>query len=135
MATQNRLRYDVSRMRRRRTEIWMTWALPLIVLRLLLPAGVMPTASAFGPTLSICSASNLGRSSPQSPDAPRQGGSHDDMVCPFAAAATAAPANTTSVMLPVRTGYFVDHFAPSTQRIAQAGPLRTQRSRAPPTNS
>src|SRR5580698_8402443 len=71
-------------MTRRRAEFWMLWLLPLLVMRLLLPTGVMPARSTHGFALVLCSVQH-----PQS--APQPGHAHAEVVCPFAAAATTAP--------------------------------------------
>jgi len=122
-------------MSNRRADKYFLWALPLIALRLLLPAGLMPTAAANGPTLELCSPDKVGRSTPENPRAPEQGGSHSDGVCPFAAAAALAPAHATAVPVLPGAGLAVAPCSFNAQRVAQSGPLRTQRSRAPPSNS
>src|SRR5271170_3399513 len=91
-------------MSHRRAENYFLWALPLIALRLLLPAGLMPTADITGPTLELCSPDKVGRSTPGNPRTPEQGGSHNDGVCPFAAAAAMAPAHATALMVLPGTG-------------------------------
>src|ERR1700681_29031 len=74
-------------MRGRRAQLWMLWLLPLLMMRLLLPTGVMPARSTDGVALVLCGLQHL-RS------APEQAQSHADAPCAFAAAATPAPPAT-----------------------------------------
>jgi hypothetical protein len=122
-------------MSHRRAEKYFLWALPLIALRLLLPPGLMPTAATTGPTLELCSPDKIARSTPENPRAPEQGGSHSDGICPFAAAAAMAPAHATAVQILPGAGLAIAPCSFNAQCVAQNGPLRTQRSRAPPSNS
>jgi len=71
-------------MTRQRAQLWMLGLLPLLVVRLLLPTGVMPARSTHGLALVLCGSSHLR-------PAPEQGHSHADTLCPFAAAGAAAP--------------------------------------------
>jgi hypothetical protein len=121
-------------MSHRRAEKYFLFALPLIVLRLLLPAGLMPTAEISGPALELCSPEKVGQS-PGNPRAPEQGGSHNDGLCPFAAAAAMAPAHAAVIQVSPGVGLALAPCSFNAQCVAQSGPLRTQRSRAPPSNS
>src|ERR1700684_1089470 len=80
-----KLHYDRPAMTRQRAQLWMLGLLPLLVVRLLLPTGVMPARGTHGLALVLCGSSPLRR-------APEQGHSRADTLCPFAAAAAAAPA-------------------------------------------
>jgi hypothetical protein len=122
-------------MSHRRAEKYFLWALPLIALRLLLPAGLMPVADVTGPTLELCSPDKAGRSTPENPRVPERGGSHGEGICPFAAAAVVAPASNIVLSVAFGIGPIVTAASADTPRIAQTGPPRTQRSRAPPTYS
>ena len=62
----------------------MLWLLPLLLMRLLLPSGVMPARASLGFALVLCSAQHA-------PSTPDPGRGHADALCPFAAAATPAP--------------------------------------------
>jgi hypothetical protein len=122
-------------MSHRRAEKYFLLALPLIALRLLLPAGLMPTAEINGPALELCSPDKVIRSTPGNPRVPEQGGSHSDGLCPFAAAAAMAPAHAAAVIVLPGAGLTLAACSFNAQCVAQSGPLRTQRSRAPPSNS
>jgi hypothetical protein len=115
-------------MTRRRAEFWMLWLLPLLVMRLLLPTGVMPARSSHGLALVLCSVQHL-RSAPQ------PGHARIEALCPFAAAASAAP--PSALILPALTP------VPSRQSLiactaqcnGQSGTPRSQLARAPPSFS
>lgn len=115
-------------MTRRRAEFWMFWLLPLLVMRLLLPTGVMPARSTHGFALVLCSVQHL-RSAPQ------PGHAHAEALCPFAAAASAAPPSA-----PIQPALAL---APSRQPLVvctaqcsgQSGTPRSQLARAPPSFS
>lgn len=144
-------------MTRRSAQLWMRSLLPLLVLRLLLPTGVMPVASAHGIALVPCgmdlgpmampgpmdmqhamdmrgsmAMDDAGAAAPAAP-APDQSTARKDTICPFAAAATLAPVSAkplTALQLLATSTLVVVSQEP--QRTAQSGPLRTQLSRAPP---
>src|SRR5271170_4397815 len=122
-------------MSHRRSEKYFLFALPLIALRLLLPAGLMPTAEITGPALELCSPGKVSRSTPEIPRTPGQGGSHSDGLCPFAAVAAMAPAHAVAVQVLPGVGLALAACPFNAQCVAQSGPLRTQKSRAPPSNS
>ena len=110
---------------RRRAEFWMLWLLPLLVMRLLLPTGVMPARSTHGFALVLCSMQHL-RS------APEQAHSHPDAPCAFAAAATPAPPATP--ILPARAATLLTRAPPAgkAQCTGQTGAARSQSARGPP---
>jgi hypothetical protein len=115
-------------MTRRRAEFWMLWLLPLLVMRLLLPTGVMPARSNHGFALVLCSVQHL-RSAPQ------PGQAHADTLCPFAAAASAAPPSAqVQPPLPLMLSRQLQ-VACTAQCNAQSGTVRTQLARAPPSFS
>ena len=117
-----------ARMSRHRAEFWMLWLLPLLVMRLLLPSGVMPAHSPHGFALVLCSSQHL-RSAPDA------GNAHADALCPFAAAVTAAP--PTSLIEPVAaaTQSSLAALTCRAQCVGQSGAARTQVARAPPSFS
>ena len=77
-------------MTRRRLQFTIHWLLPLLVLRLMLPSGIMPAYELQGIKLVFCSGlvqlpqDDLGHSGQPS-------SAHSDVLCPFAAAAAPAP--------------------------------------------
>jgi hypothetical protein len=115
-------------MTRHRAQFWMLWLLPLLVMRLLLPTGVMPAHSTHGFALVLCSVQHL-RSAPQ------PGHAHAEALCPFAAAASvappAAPIQPALPLAPARQS----QIACSAQCSGQSGTARTQLARAPPSLS
>jgi hypothetical protein len=115
-------------MTRRRAEFWMLWLLPLLVMRLLLPTGVMPARSTHGFALVLCSVQHL-RSAPQ------PGHAHAESLCPFAAAASAAPPSAPiQPALPLALpGQSL--IACTSQCNGQSGTPRSQLARAPPSFS
>jgi hypothetical protein len=115
-------------MSRRRAEFWMLGLLPLLVLRLLLPTGVMPARGIHGLALVLCSAQQV-RSAPDT------GQVHADALCPFAAAATPAPPATP--MQPAVAGS-PSSLPPLARQALCSGPSgapRSQLARAPPSFS
>ena len=106
----------------------MLWLLPLLVMRLLLPTGVMPARSTHGFALVLCSAQHL-RSAPQS------GQAHAGALCPFAAAASAAPpaVQVRSALPPALSRQSL--IACTAQCSGQSGTPRSQLARAPPSSS
>jgi hypothetical protein len=115
-------------MTRRRAEFWMLWLLPLLVMRLLLPTGVMPARSTHGFALVLCSEQH-----PQS--APQPGHAHAETLCPFAAAASAAPPQAAiQPALPLALSGQAQ-IPCSAQCRGQSGTVRTQLARAPPSFS
>jgi hypothetical protein len=115
-------------MTRRRAEFWMLWLLPLLVMRLLLPTGVMPARSTHGVALVLCSIQHL-RSAPES------GHAHAEPLCPFAAAASAAP---PSALIGPALPDALSNQSPmvcEAQCTGQSGAPRTQLARAPPSFS
>jgi hypothetical protein len=143
---------------RRSALVWMRTLLPLLVLRLLLPTGLMLAPGEHGVALVLCSMQtprdagamdmstmhmdmdmdmsapmDMSGHSPPDPSQPDQGSAHKDTVCPFAAAASPAPVSVQPLivqrLVPVVT---VALLRAEPQRTAQSGPLRSQISRAPP---
>lgn len=115
----------------------MLWLLPLLLLRLLLPTGVMPADAAGHASLALCSE---GLPQPAAvPDReqrqPRPGGSHADSLCPFAAAAALAPPSAPSPPAPRIAASDAPSRGSQAQRTARSGPRRSQLSRAPPSLS
>jgi hypothetical protein len=114
-------------MTRRRAEFWLLWLIPLLVMRLLLPTGVMPARGDHGFALILCTV--------QHPHAaPDAGRAHADAPCPFAAAATVAPpasAQLAPCALTVSRALILAP-APCAARSVLA---RSQRARAPPSFS
>lgn len=106
----------------------MLWLLPLLVMRLLLPTGVMPARSTHGVALVLCSVQHL-RSAPQ------PGHAHAEALCPFAAAATAAP--PAALLQPALAAALSGQspIACEAQCSGQSGTPRTQLARAPPSFS
>ncbi len=123
-------------MSRRRTESWMLWLLPLFVLRLLLPTGVMPGQEPRGAALVLCSTRVLQPASSASTASERHssrpGSTHAEALCPFAAAATLAAPSTWALQQP--SPLLQDRVVqcPNAQCTAPSGPPRSQLSRAPP---
>jgi hypothetical protein len=115
-------------MTRRRAEFWMLWLLPLLVMRLLLPTGVMPARSTHGVALVLCSFQHL-RS------APDQGHAHADAPCPFAAAATSAPPSADLNQARVGWQSSPAPLAFEAQCRGLTGTARSQCARAPPSFS
>lgn len=117
-------------MTRRQAQLWTVWLLPLLVVRLLLPSGVMPAHGAHGASLVMC------RAQFGAPLLPASSGGHTDPThadhsCPFfAAAALAAPTTQLSALSPLLLVVAVALLA--LRRINPSGPIRSQRSRAPP---
>lgn len=106
----------------------MLWLLPLLVMRLLLPTGVMPARSTHGLALVLCSVQH-----PQS--APQPGHAHAEALCPFAAAASAAPPQAAiQPALPLALERQLP-IAGGAQCSGQSGTLRSQLARAPPSFS
>jgi len=138
-------------MTHRRAKSWLIWLLPLLVLRLLLPSGVMPAYGSQGTTRlvlcsldlvqtkqSIGSLTSIGlRSDTVAGDhAPaHQKGPHTSSLCPFAAAATPAPGYTVSLRVLPATSVLLILSASQSQRATRSGPVRSQLSRAPPSFS
>lgn len=106
----------------------MLWLLPLLVTRLLLPTGVMPARSTHGFALVLCSVQHL-RSAPQ------PGHAHAETLCPFAAAASAAP--PSALVQPPQPLALSGHSQPTctAQCSGRSGTVRTQLARAPPSFS
>jgi hypothetical protein len=117
-------------MSRRRAEFWMLWLLPLLVMRLLLPTGVMPARSTHGVALVLCSIQHL-RSAPDQGHAP----AHADALCPFAAAATPAPPATLILPAPAGSLSTLSPLACEAQCSGKTGAPRSQLARAPPSFS
>ena len=106
----------------------MLWLLPLLVMRLLLPSGVMPAHSTHGLALVLCSAQHA-RS------APDPGHVHADALCPFAAAVTPAPPASLLQPADAATQSSLSPLACQAQCGAQSGAPRSQLARAPPSFS
>jgi hypothetical protein len=112
-------------MTRRRAEFWMLWLLPLLVMRLLLPTGVMPARSGHGFALVLCSVQHL-RSAPQ------PGQAHTKMLCPLEATQDAA---SSSALIQPPLPLVLSRQLPvacTAQCSTQSGTVRTQLARAPP---
>jgi hypothetical protein len=123
---------------RRRARTLAYWLLPLWVLRLLLPVGVMPGMAHGAPALVLCSLSLHFDASLDAGRAHSPGG-HDPTTqpdqCPFGTAAHLAP---VTAIEPIRFGFatvLVTVDAETGRALALIGPPRTQLSRAPPTFS
>jgi hypothetical protein len=115
-------------MTRQRAQLWMLGLLPLLVVRLLLPIGVMPAHGTHGFALVLCSSSHLH-------PAPDQGHARADTLCPFAAAAAAAPAGTPDHPLLVVTRAALAPLPRVLQCPLQGGLARSQSARGPPSFS
>jgi hypothetical protein len=115
-------------MTRHRAQLWMLWLLPLLVMRLLLPTGVMPARSAHGVALVLCSWQHH-------QSAPDRNHSHVDALCPFAAAATAAPPAAPILPVVAATRSTRAPRAGEAQCAGQTGAIRSQSARAPPSFS
>jgi len=69
---------------RRRFENLTAWLLPFLLLRMLLPAGIMPVAGAQGVDFSICrGVVALDRSFVDEDTVPATSDAHGDQSCPF----------------------------------------------------
>ncbi|MGH8231921.1 MAG: hypothetical protein ACRESY_08885 [Steroidobacteraceae bacterium] len=114
-------------MTRRRAEFWLLGLLPLLVMRLLLPTGVMPARGDHGFALILCGVQHQHAG-------PDSGRAHADTPCPFAAAATVAPPASVqlSPCVPAATSTLILAPAPCS---AQSVLARSQRARAPPSFS
>lgn len=122
----------------RRHEYWTIALLPLLVMRLLLPSGVMPAYGTHGVGLVLCSSAHLQRLSVKDSErlAPNQRHTHSDLLCPFAAAAAPAPIITlTSPPAPPDTPLNISSRPRDPQRTVISGPRRSQLTRAPPSYS
>jgi hypothetical protein len=106
----------------------MLWLLPLLVMRLLLPTGVMPARSSHGFALVLCSVQHL-RSAPQ------PGHAHAEALCPFAAAASAAPPAAPIQLASPLALARQSQIACSAQCSGQSRIVRSQLARAPPSFS
>ena len=105
--------------------MWMLWLLPLLMMRPLLPTGVMPARSTDGVALVLCGLQHL-RS------APEQAHSHADAPCAFAAAATPAPPATPILAALAATLLTRAPPAGKAQCTGQTGAARSQTARGPP---
>jgi hypothetical protein len=112
-------------MTRRCAEFWMLWLLPLLVMRLLLPTGVMPARSSHGVALVLCRPQPI-RS------APAAGHTHAEALCPFASAAPPAPPATLVRSALAATPSDHPSAARQAQCSGQSGAPRSQLVRAPP---
>jgi hypothetical protein len=115
-------------MTRQRAQLWMLGLLPLLVVRLLLPTGVMPAHGTHGFALVLCSSSHLH-------PAPDQGHERADTLCAFAAAAAAAPAGTPDQPLLLSTRAAPAPLPRVLQCPLQGGLARSQTARGPPSFS
>jgi hypothetical protein len=115
-------------MTRQRAQLWMLGLLPLLVMRLLLPTGVMPAHSSHGFALVLCSSSH------QHP-APDQGHARADTLCAFAAAGAAAPAGAPdqAPLFAIRAALL--SLSGVLQCPLQGGLARSQTARGPPSFS
>jgi hypothetical protein len=125
-------------MHRRHAEYWTIALLPLLVMRLLLPTGVMPAYGTHGVGLVLCSLAHLqqlpAKGSERLPS--NQRGAHSDPLCPFATAAAPAPIVTlNSSPEPPDTRFNLSSGSRDTQRTTIFGPHRSQLTRAPPSYS
>jgi hypothetical protein len=106
----------------------MLGLLPLLVVRLLLPTGVMPARGTHGLALVLCGSSHLR-------PAPEQGHSHADTLCSFAAAAAAAPAGVPDQPPLVTTRSALAPLAGAAQCAVHSAVARSQSARGPPSFS
>ena len=92
----------------------------------------MPGHDAAGAALVLCSVHAGPGAVGTGHESPSSSGSHADKICPFAAAAAAAPGLAAyEVTLELRAS-FLAPFKATAQRTPLSGPPRTQLSRAPP---
>jgi hypothetical protein len=115
-------------MTRQRAQLWMLGLLPLLVVRLLLPTGVMPARGSHGLALVLCGTSHLR-------PAPEQRHSHADTTCPFAAAAAAAPTGTPDQPALLDTRSALAPLAGAAQCPLHSAVARSQTARGPPSFS
>jgi hypothetical protein len=115
-------------MTRQRAQLWMLGLLPLLVVRLLLPTGVMPARGSHGLALVLCGSTHLR-------PAPEQRHSHADTPCPFAAAAVAAPTDTPAQPALLATRSALAQLAISAQCPLHSAVARSQTARGPPSYS
>lgn len=113
-------------------------ALPWLVLRLLLPAGIMPVLADGRVALDLCTAQGLqlarpvgGLGSPDHPDSGTPDARGHDAACGFAASAFAAPAPQTSAA-PIVAALPFDPATAAAPGFFQPSILRAQSPRAPP---
>jgi hypothetical protein len=115
-------------MTRQRVQLWMLGLLPLLVVRLLLPTGVMPTRGSHGLALVLCGSSHLR-------PAPERRHSHADTPCPFAAAAAAAPTDTPDHPPLLTSRAVLAALAGAAQCPLHSVVARSQSARGPPSFS
>jgi hypothetical protein len=125
------------RLTRHRARTLAHWLLLPLVLRLLLPLGVMPGVAHGVPALVLCS---LHR---DAPDQPAPGGTdagaqdrHAPAAqadhCPFGAAAHLAPVTAPAAVQCAFAAVLITVTAETGRALAPLGPPRVQLSRAPP---
>ena len=118
-------------MTRRRLQFTIHWLLPLLVLRLMLPSGIMPAYDLQGMKLVFCS----GLVQQPQDDAGHSGSpasAHADVLCPFAAAAAPAPP-PVPVLTELRLSVAISPVARQLFfAVVQPGPRRIQTPRGPP---
>ncbi|HEY3732145.1 MAG TPA: hypothetical protein VGL28_12875 [Steroidobacteraceae bacterium] len=114
-------------MTRRRADFWLLWVLPLLVMRLLLPTGVMPARGDHGFALILCGVQHQHA-------APDSGRTHADTPCPFAAAATVAPPASIQLAPWAPAASSTPIIAPALGGVPTVL-ARSQRARAPPSFS
>lgn len=119
-------------MTRRRAENWIVWLLPLLMLRLLLPVGVMPAAGPQGTGFVLCTAQFGVNAAAANHTAPIRGSSHADSLCPFAAAAAGAPTPSVRPMAARGVAVILPELSIVAGMPSASGPVRSQTSRAPP---
>ncbi len=126
--------YDWRLMHNRRYHRSTLWLLPLLLWRLLLPAGVMP-ASGHQAGLVMCSGHGaLAAESGVKPDTPdsRSGGKPAQHTCPFAMVGAFAPLSASYMHADIIESATRTVAVPDAQRIAPSGPQRKHLSRGPP---
>lgn len=107
----------------------LLWLLPLLALRALVPAGFMIDTSHGAMSVIVCPGHQTQHHSDNSG---KTGGTDSASICPFAAAAGAAPiADLPSVAM--GSSLAVDRVSASVSALdLPFGPTRAQQSRAPP---
>jgi hypothetical protein len=120
---------------RRRARNLLHWLLPLLVLRLLLPLGVMPGVAHGAPALVLCSLYSAASPHAGAPDVGGGSGPHDHAAqtsCPFAAAAHVAPVLAFEPVQFTFAAVLITADAKTGRALALIGPPRSHLSRAPP---
>lgn len=122
-------------MRFARRHALALWLLPLVLCQLLLPPGVMPGSPGGSAGLVLCDGHHGPMAPSGAPDPKHPANPGHGSMCPFAAVGAAAPLPTLPVAALDRARPCADEAPACGQRVPAAGPVRSQRSRAPPTVS